>query len=242
MSFNHFDAKGQAVMVDVSGKEPTLRTAVAEAQVVMRTETLAAIIEGRMTKGDVLGVARLAGIAAAKRTPELIPLSHPLAIHHAAIDFSSDPPNGVITVVATIRALERTGVEMEAMTAASVAALTVYDMCKGMDRGITIREVALLSKDGVPRRARGRERPRPQSLVGGARGEDGTPRDRPGRKGPDRRRAQELGRRGGFRTHPHHRRDRGVPEGRHPRGDVEGRGTDDPGFRGADAKQEPGED
>ena len=148
MSFNHFDAKGQAVMVDVSGKEPTLRTAVAEAQVVMRTETLAAIIEGRMTKGDVLGVARLAGIAAAKRTPELIPLSHPLAIHHAAIDFSSDPPNGVITVVATIRALERTGVEMEAMTAASVAALTVYDMCKGMDRGITIREVALLSKDG----------------------------------------------------------------------------------------------
>jgi cyclic pyranopterin monophosphate synthase len=148
MSFNHFDAKGQAVMVDVSGKEPTLRTAVAEAQVVMRTETLAAIIEGRMTKGDVLGVARLAGIAAAKRTPELIPLSHTLAIHHAAIDFSSDPPNGVITVVATIRALERTGVEMEAMTAASVAALTVYDMCKGMDRGITIREVALLSKDG----------------------------------------------------------------------------------------------
>jgi len=148
MSFNHFDAKGQAVMVDVSGKEPTLRTAVAEAQVVMRTETLAAIIEGRMTKGDVLGVARLAGIAAAKRTPELIPLSHPLAIHHAAIDFSSDPPNGVIGIVATIRALERTGVEMEAMVAASVAALTIYDMCKGTDRGITIREVALLSKEG----------------------------------------------------------------------------------------------
>jgi len=148
MSFNHFDVKGQAVMVDVSGKEPTLRTAVAEAQVVMRTETLAAIIEGRMTKGDVLGVARLAGIAAAKRTPELIPLSHPLAIHHAAIDFSSDPPNGVIGIVATIRALERTGVEMEAMVAASVAALTIYDMCKGTDRGITIREVALLSKEG----------------------------------------------------------------------------------------------
>ena len=148
MSFNHFDVKGQAVMVDVSGKEPTQRTAVAEAQVVMRTETLAAIIEGRMTKGDVLGVARLAGIAAAKRTPELIPLSHPLAIHHAAIDFSSDPPNGVIGIVATIRALERTGVEMEAMVAASVAALTIYDMCKGTDRGITIREVALLSKEG----------------------------------------------------------------------------------------------
>ena len=148
MSFNHFDAKGRAVMVDVSGKEPTLRTAVAEAQVVMRTETLAAIIEGRMTKGDVLGVARLAGIAAAKRTPELIPLSHPLAIHHAAIDFSTDPPNGVIYVVATIRALERTGVEMEAMVAASMAALTIYDMCKGIDRSITVREISLLSKEG----------------------------------------------------------------------------------------------
>ena len=148
MSFNHFDAKGQAVMVDVSGKEPTLRTAVAEAQVVMRTETLAAIIEGRMTKGDVLGVARLAGIAAAKRTPELIPLAHPLAIHHAAIDFSTDPPNGVIAVVATIRALERTGVEMEAMVAASVAALTIYDMCKGIDRSIIVREISLLSKEG----------------------------------------------------------------------------------------------
>ena len=148
MSFNHFDAKGQAVMVDVSGKEPTLRTAVAEAQVVMRTETLAAIIEGRMTKGDVLGVARLAGIAAAKRTPELIPLAHPLAIHHAAIDFSTDPPNGVIYVVATIRALERTGVEMEAMVAASVAALTIYDMCKGIDRSIIVREISLLSKEG----------------------------------------------------------------------------------------------
>ena len=148
MSFNHFDAKGRAVMVDVSGKEPTLRTAVAEAQVVMRTETLAAIIEGRMTKGDVLGVARLAGIAAAKRTPELIPLAHPLAIHHAAIDFSTDPPNGVIYVVATIRALERTGVEMEAMVAASVAALTIYDMCKGIDRSIIVREISLLSKEG----------------------------------------------------------------------------------------------
>src|SRR5512146_3383880 len=140
MGFNHFDAKGQAIMVDVSGKQPTLRTAVAEARVVLRPETLAAILEGKMTKGDVLGVARLAGIAAAKRTPELIPLSHPIAIHHAAIDFSTDPPNGVITVSATIRAFERTGMEMEAMTAAAVAALTVYDMCKGADKSITIRE------------------------------------------------------------------------------------------------------
>jgi cyclic pyranopterin phosphate synthase len=148
MGFNHFDAKGQAIMVDVSGKQPTLRTAVAEARVVLRPETLAAILEGKMTKGDVLGVARLAGIAAAKRTPELIPLSHPIAIHHAAIDFSTDPPNGVITVAATIRAFERTGMEMEAMTAAAVAALTIYDMCKGADKSIAIREISLLYKEG----------------------------------------------------------------------------------------------
>jgi cyclic pyranopterin phosphate synthase len=148
MGFSHFDAKGQAIMVDVSGKQPTLRTAVAEARVVLRPEILAAVLEGKMTKGDVLGVARLAGIAAAKRTPELIPLSHPIAIHHAAIDFSTDPPNGVITVAATIRAFERTGMEMEAMTAAAVAALTIYDMCKGADKSIAIREISLLYKEG----------------------------------------------------------------------------------------------
>ena len=148
MSGNHFDAKGQAIMVDVSGKEATLRTAVAEAQVVMRPGTLAAILEGRMTKGDVFGVARLAGIAAAKRTPELIPLSHPISIQHAAIDFSSRQEAGVISVVATVRAFDRTGVEMEAMTAASVAALTIYDMCKGMDRSIAVRDISLLSKEG----------------------------------------------------------------------------------------------
>ncbi|NJD62607.1 MAG: cyclic pyranopterin monophosphate synthase MoaC [Deltaproteobacteria bacterium] len=148
MAFNHFDAKGQAIMVDVSGKQPTLRTAVAEALVVLRPETLAAILEGKMTKGDVLGVARIAGIAAAKRTPELIPLSHPIAIHHAAIEFSTDPPKGEITIVATIRAFERTGMEMEAMTAAAVTALTIYDMCKGTDRSITIREISLRYKEG----------------------------------------------------------------------------------------------
>jgi len=148
MSFNHFDARGQAIMVDVSGKVPTLRTAVAEAQVVMRPETLAAVIDGRMTKGDVLVVARLAGIAAAKRTPELIPLSHPLAIHHAAIDFDADPATGLIVVTATIRAFERTGVEMEAMVAAAVASLTIYDMCKGKDRSITIGKISLLLKEG----------------------------------------------------------------------------------------------
>ena len=148
MPSSHFDARGQAIMVDVSGKDPTLRTAVAEARVVLRPETLDAVVEGRIAKGDVLLVARLAGIAAAKRTPELIPLSHPLAIHHAAIDFETDPATGVIVVTATVRAFERTGVEMEAMVAASVASLTIYDMCKGMDRSITIGGISLLYKEG----------------------------------------------------------------------------------------------
>ena len=146
--FNHFDEQGQAIMVDVSAKQPTLRTARAQAVVRLQPATLQAILNGRITKGDVLGVARLAGIAAAKRTPELIPLSHPLAIHHAAIDFTTDPATGEIVVTATVRAFERTGVEMEAMVAASLAALTVYDMCKGSDKGITIAETCLLYKEG----------------------------------------------------------------------------------------------
>ncbi|WP_298269944.1 cyclic pyranopterin monophosphate synthase MoaC [Geobacter sp.] len=148
MSFNHFDDQGRAIMVDVSGKAPTLRTATAAATVAMKPETLAAVLEGRTTKGDVLGVARLAGIAAAKKTPDLIPLSHPLAIHHAAVDFEPDPAAGTVTVRATVRAFERTGVEMEAMTSAAVAALTIYDMCKGADKGITIGEIRLLFKEG----------------------------------------------------------------------------------------------
>ena len=148
MSFNHFDDKGQAIMVDVSAKTPTMRTATAAATVTMKPETLSALLEGRTAKGDVLGVARLAGIAAAKKTPELIPLSHPLAIHHAAIEFETDPASGTVIVKATVRAFERTGVEMEAMTSAAVAALTVYDMCKGADKGITIGEIRLLFKEG----------------------------------------------------------------------------------------------
>lgn len=148
MPFNHFDERGQAVMVDVSGKQPTLRTAKAVATVCLRPETLAAILDGGICKGDVLGVARLAGIAAAKKTPELIPLSHPLAIHHVAVEFTPDPATGKLVVEATVRAHERTGVEMEAMVAASLAALTIYDMCKGSDKGITIGEVALLYKEG----------------------------------------------------------------------------------------------
>jgi cyclic pyranopterin phosphate synthase len=148
MSFNHFDDRGQAIMVDVSAKEPTMRIARAAATVYLRPETLAAILEGGISKGDVLAVARLAGIAAAKKTPELIPLSHPLAIHHAAVEFKTDPARGSVVVEATVKAFERTGVEMEAMTAATVAALTIYDMCKGTDKSIKIGEISLLYKEG----------------------------------------------------------------------------------------------
>jgi cyclic pyranopterin phosphate synthase len=148
MSFNHFDESGNAVMVDVSMKTPTMRTAIAGALLTLKPETVQSIVSGRVAKGDVLGVARLAGIAGVKRTPELIPLSHPLAIHHVAIDFKVDEENGRIELLATVRAFERTGVEMEAMTAASIAALTVYDMCKGTDKGIVISDISLHYKEG----------------------------------------------------------------------------------------------
>ena len=148
MSFNHFDESGNAIMVDVSMKTPTMRTAVAGAVLTLKPETVASIVSGRIAKGDVLGVARIAGIAGAKRTPELIPLSHPLAIHHVAIEFEIDQEKGRIELKATVRAFERTGVEMEAMTAATVAALTVYDMCKGSDKGIVISDIALHFKEG----------------------------------------------------------------------------------------------
>lgn len=148
MSFNHFNAQGEAIMVDVSAKQPTMRRAVASAVVVLTPKIMDAVMGGVMAKGDVLGVARLAGIQAAKRTPELIPLSHPLAIHQVSIDFTADTDASEIIIKATVGAFERTGVEMEAMVAASVAALTVYDMCKGSDKGISIRQVMLLEKDG----------------------------------------------------------------------------------------------
>ncbi len=148
MNFNHFDESGNAVMVDVSHKQPTLRTAVAAARVVMSPELLAAIRGGGVAKGDVLGVARLAGIMAAKKTPDLIPLSHPLALHSVAVDYELDDQTGTIEVRCTVRALERTGVEMEAMTGASLAALTIYDMCKGSDKSITVGDIRLLYKEG----------------------------------------------------------------------------------------------
>ena len=148
MNFNHFDENGHAIMVDVSAKQPTLRTAVAAADVRLSHELLAAIRAGGIAKGDVLGVARLAGIMAAKRTPDLIPLSHPLVIHNVSVDFDIDDQAGLITVRCTVRAYERTGVEMEAMIGASLAALTIYDMCKGSDKSITIGEISLLFKEG----------------------------------------------------------------------------------------------
>ncbi len=144
----HFDDQGKAVMVDVGAKAESERRAVAAARVIMRPETLQLIMSGGTAKGDVLGVARLAGIMAAKKTPDLIPLCHPLALTSVAVDLSCDPDRNAVDITATCRVSGRTGVEMEALTAASVAALTVYDMCKAVDRGMTISEIRLVEKSG----------------------------------------------------------------------------------------------
>lgn len=148
MPFNHFDRNGQAHMVDVSGKEPTLRSATARAVVRLGPALLAKLDDHELAKGDVRGVARLAGIAATKKTPDLIPLAHPLALHQVSVDFDADAGAGTLAVTCTVTARERTGVEMEAMTGAAVAALTVYDMCKGEDKGISIADLRLLTKSG----------------------------------------------------------------------------------------------
>ena len=148
MSFNHFDGEGRAHMVDVTAKEVTDREARAESSIRLGPELLAAVLDRDIVKGDVFGVARLAGIAAVKKTSDLIPLAHPLAIHHAAVEFTPDLTDGTVRVVCTVRAREKTGVEMEAMTGASVAALAVYDMCKGRDKSLTIGPVRLLFKSG----------------------------------------------------------------------------------------------
>ena len=146
-SLTHFDAAGRAAMVDVSAKAETLREATARGRVTMRPETLALIAEGRAGKGDVLGVARIAGIMAAKRTAELIPLCHPLPLSSASVDLALSAPDGV-EITATVRTAGRTGVEMEAMAAVTVAALTVYDMVKAVDRGMRIEAVRLTRKSG----------------------------------------------------------------------------------------------
>lgn len=143
----HFDEAGGSRMVDVSGKPETLRSATAEARVRMRPETLALIRDRRVAKGDVFEVARLAGIMAAKRTGELIPLCHPLALEAVEVGVAPEDPDAV-RITATARLTGRTGVEMEAMTAAAVAALTVVDMCKAVDRGMAVERVVLVEKTG----------------------------------------------------------------------------------------------
>ncbi len=146
--FSHFDAEGKAVMVDVSAKPDSERTAVAAGSVVMAPETLALIRDGGVQKGDVLAVARLAGIMAAKRTPDLIPLCHPLQLTSVELDLSLDPARNAVDIAATCRLTGKTGVEMEALTAVSVAALTIYDMCKAVDRAMRIGEIRLIHKSG----------------------------------------------------------------------------------------------
>ncbi len=144
--FTLFDAAGNAVMVDVSAKPATDRSATARARITMRPETAAMIREGTAKKGDVLGVARIAGIMAAKRTADLIPLCHPLPIAAVTLDLTAG--EAAVDIAATVRTTGPTGVEMEALTAASVAALTVYDMCKAVDRGMRIEAVRVVHKAG----------------------------------------------------------------------------------------------
>jgi len=146
--FTHFDDQGNAHMVDVSNKEVTQRTATAGARVHTTPQTMTLIAQGGVKKGDVLSVARLAGIMAAKRTADLIPLCHPLALTSVAVDLHLDPDNSTIEITATAKLKGRTGVEMEALTAVSIAALTVYDMCKSVDRAMSITDIRLVSKSG----------------------------------------------------------------------------------------------
>jgi len=145
---SHLDEHGYARMVDVSAKDVTARQATARGRVVMQSETLAMIVEGRAPKGDVLATARIAGIMAAKRTHELIPLCHPLAISGVTLDLAPSEDGAGIDIQATVRVSGQTGVEMEALTAVSVAALTVYDMCKAVERGMRIEDIRLVAKSG----------------------------------------------------------------------------------------------
>lgn len=144
----HFDGRGQARMVDVAAKSETLRVARASGRIVMQPATLRQIVSGTASKGDVLAVARLAAIQAAKRAFELIPLCHLLALTRVDIDFSVDRKASAVDCVSTVETVARTGVEMEALTAVSVALLTIYDMCKAIDRGMVVEHIGLLEKKG----------------------------------------------------------------------------------------------
>jgi len=146
--FTHFDADGQAHMVDVASKDVTKRIARAGGRIAMRPETLASVRAGSASKGDVLGVARIAAIQAAKRTSELIPLAHPLPLTRITVDFHVNEAESAIAISVTAETLDRTGVEMEALTGAAIGLLTIYDMCKAVDRGMRIENVRLLEKSG----------------------------------------------------------------------------------------------
>ncbi|GLC30836.1 cyclic pyranopterin monophosphate synthase MoaC [Clostridium omnivorum] len=145
---NHFDSEGKAIMVDVSHKEDTLRIAAARGKVKMKMETIELIESGKMGKGDVLGVARVAGIMAVKRTSELIPMCHPLFITGSEVSFNIDKERSCIHIKAVVRTTGKTGVEMEALTAVSIAALTIYDMCKAVDKAMVIEDIYLYKKEG----------------------------------------------------------------------------------------------
>ncbi|MGY9037009.1 MAG: cyclic pyranopterin monophosphate synthase MoaC [Rhodobacterales bacterium] len=148
MALTHFDGKGDAHMVDVSDKPVTSRVATAKTHIKMQRETFEIITEGRAKKGDVMGVARLAGIMAAKRTADLIPLCHPLPITKVSVELTPDPDLPGLQIEATVKTTGQTGVEMEALTAASVTALTVYDMAKAVDKGMEIGGLRVVLKDG----------------------------------------------------------------------------------------------
>lgn len=148
MKFTHLNKEGKAQMVDVSGKAPSMREAVASGSVHMKPETLRLIKEGSVQKGDVFGVARIAGIMAAKKTSELIPMCHPLNLAYVAVDFSFNDSAGTIDIKATVKITGQTGVEMEALVAVASAALTIYDMCKSADKEMVISDIMLLEKRG----------------------------------------------------------------------------------------------
>ena len=148
MTLTHFDHDGKAQMVDVAAKDETLRIARATGAIRMAASTLSLIANGTANKGDVLGVARIAAIQASKRTAELIPLCHPLYLTRVAVEFSLNHEQQTVECIATTETLGRTGVEMEALTAVSVALLTIYDMCKAADRGMTLTDIRLLEKQG----------------------------------------------------------------------------------------------
>ncbi len=144
----HFDDRGQAHMVDVGAKDETQRVAVAAGHIVMQRATLAMIVAGAAQKGDVLGVARIAAIQGAKRTAELIPLAHPLPLTHVNVDFKVDRKRSAVECVVTAETRSRTGVEMEALTAVATGLLTIYDMCKAVDRGMRLADIGLIEKKG----------------------------------------------------------------------------------------------